>query len=348
MALSGGHFANLAEVLKATQKTLIPGVVDENVKRGNPVDVLPWAQANHSGEAINWLREGNDAEDDVVELGLGGATVFTEGATFDIEEAKLKTSYLLRKLDKFNSAVHQTVNNYERMVLSGMMRGLTKKVGDKIVYDDPNTNALLMKGLHAQAIDNENNSEAWDIDQGEAALSLESMRIVSDEMRFGYDFWFMPFNLARRIDRAYQEAGVTRMASGTAGALGLISYDADAQGRKVMLFDNHPIIRTDYLLAEDANSVTANPRSKFTSGTRMYSIFAIKLGQSSLAEEDPGLKVIFGKTEVDGKFFNLEHWDKIITHIAQAFRLSAYTELMVGSKYGIGRIFDITDADVLF
>ena len=41
MALSGGHWSTLAEVLKATMPTLIPGVVDEDVKRGNPVDIMP-------------------------------------------------------------------------------------------------------------------------------------------------------------------------------------------------------------------------------------------------------------------------------------------------------------------
>ncbi len=348
MALSGGHFANLAEVLKATQPTLIPGVVDENVKRGNPVDILPFAQANHTGDSIQWLRETTTAEDDVVDLGIGGATVFTESSAFDVQSVTLKIAYIMRKLDKFNPAIHQTVNDYEEMMLNGMMRDLTKKLGDKLIYDNTVTNALQMTGLHQLAQVNEDNSEDFDIDGTQQALSLESMRIVSDEMRNGYDFWFMSFILARRIDRAYQEAGIVRLASGTAGALGLISYDADAQGRKVMLFDNHPIIRSDFMVAEDANSVTPNPRGKFTSGTRQYSIFAIKLGEAALSEEDPGLKVAFGKTEGDGEFFNLDTFDKLEGFIAQALRLYSYTETILGSKFSLGRIFDVTDADVVF
>ncbi len=69
MALSGGHWSTLAELLKATQPTLIPGVVDEDVKRGNPVDIFPFAQANHTGDYIQWLREDTTA---VIISGVGG------------------------------------------------------------------------------------------------------------------------------------------------------------------------------------------------------------------------------------------------------------------------------------
>ena len=38
MANSGGHWATLAEAQKLTQSTKIPGVIEEDVKRNNPLD----------------------------------------------------------------------------------------------------------------------------------------------------------------------------------------------------------------------------------------------------------------------------------------------------------------------
>src|SRR4030042_5391965 len=108
MALSGGYWSTLAEVLKATMPTLIPGVVDEDVKRGNPVDILPFAQANHSGEYIRWLREGTTLEDSVADIAQGGQTVFSEAATYNAMTATLRICYLQTKLDKYDSAIWQT------------------------------------------------------------------------------------------------------------------------------------------------------------------------------------------------------------------------------------------------
>lgn len=346
--LSGGNWANLAEVLKATQPTLIPGVVDEDVKRGNPVDILPFAQANHTGEYIQWLREDVTAEDDVADIGIGGATAFTEGITYSAQQATLRICYLQRKLDKYVPAIHQTVNNYEQMLVEEMMRGITKKMGKKIIYDDytyDGTN-LSMDGLHAWAA--VNYGETWDIDGAETALALEDMRILGDEMKHGFDFWLMPFALARQIDRVYREAGIAALATASAGALGLISYDVNSAGGRTTIFDGKPIVRSDFLVAEEGDTgrgtTSADARAVHTTGTAQYSIFAIKLGVGNLAQEDPGVKVAFGKTESDGEFYNLEYFEKLENYIGKAMRLAAYTELVVGSKYAIGRIMDIPNS----
>ncbi len=347
-ALSGGHWSTLAEVLKATQPTLIPGVVDEDVKRGNPVDILPFAQANHTGESIQWLREDTTAEDDVADIGIGGATVFTESITYSKQEAILRICYLMRKMDKYVPAIHQTVNNYEEMLLEEMMRGVVKRLGAKIIYDDftYDGTGLSMDGLHAQAA--VNYGEAWDIDGDEAALALEDLRILSDEMKHGVDLWFMPFNIARQIDRVYREQGIAALKADTAGALGLIGYEVNAAGGRTTLFDGKPIIRTDFLVAEEGDTgrgtTSGDARAPHTDGIAQYSIFGIKLGMGSLASEDPGVKVAFGMTEGDGQFFNLEPFDKLENYIGKALRLAVYTEVMVGSKFGLGRIIDIPNS----
>ena len=348
MALSGGHWDTLAEVLKLTLPTLIRGVVDEDVKRGNPVDILPFAQANHTGELIRWLREETTAESDVANIGIGGQTVFTEGVTYAVKEATLRIKYIMRKLDKYVPSIHGTVNDYEETLAKEIMRGMTKNLGNDIVYDDftYDGSSLQMDGLHATAALNA--GEAWDIDQGEAALSLENMRILSDELKHGYDFWLMPFRLARHIDRAYMEKGLTGLKADTAGTMGMIQWATNEAGGRTTFFDGKPIIRSDFMVAEQANTgVGSDARAKYSSGTKQYSIFAILRGQSSLAEEDPGLKVAFGKTMNDGDFWNMEFFDKLENYIGQAMRLASYTELVPGSKFCVGRIFDITDVAVL-
>ena len=348
--LSGGYWNNLAEVLKATTPTLIKGVVDENYKRGNPVDVFPFVQANHTGEYIRWLREDADLEDSVADIGIGGATTFSEGATFSAQTAVLRICYLMAKLDKYDNAIWKTENDYEQMALDGLMRAITKKLGNKIIYDDYTYDGtgLSMDGLHAWAAVNW--GEDWDIDEGQGALALENMRIISDELIHGFDFWLMPFCLARQIDRTYREVGVTALKSATAGALGLIGYGLNEAGGRTLTFDNKPIVRSDFMLAEQVDTgqgtTSADARAAFSSGTKYYSVFALKLGEATLQEIDPGIKVAFGKTEEDGEFFNVEYFEKMVGWIGKAMRLAAYTNLIVGSKYAIGRITDITNASV--
>ncbi|KKK84757.1 hypothetical protein LCGC14_2780120 [marine sediment metagenome] len=348
MALSGGHWDTLAEVLKLTLPTLIPGTVDEDVKRGNPVDILPFAQANHTGELIRWLRESTTAEADVANIGIGGQTSFTEGVTYDVKEATLRIKYIMRKLDKYVPSIHGTMNDYEEILAKEIMRGSVKNLGNSIIYDDftYDGSSLQMDGLHATAALNA--GEVWDIDMGEAALSLEQMRILSDELKHGFDFWLMSFALARKIDAAYMEKGLVGLKADTAGTMGLIEFGKNEAGGRMTFFDGKPIIRSDFMVAEQANTgVGSDARAKYSSGTKQYSIFAILRGQASLAEEDPGLKVAFGNTETEGGFFNLEMFDKLENYIGKAMRMASYTELVPGSKYCVGRIFDITNVAVL-
>jgi len=344
MALSGGHYDTLAEVLKLTLPTLIPGIVDENFKRGNPVDLLPFSQANHSGELIYWLRSGTDVEGNVANIAVGGQTVITEGATVSRKSAYLRSCYLYEKLDKFVQAIYGSINNYEEISLGEMMKGVTKKLGDKTIYDDYtyDDHSLEMDGLHSWAATNY--GENWDIDEGEGALALNNMRILLEEMKYGLDFWLMPFLLQRQISRVYHEAGIANMKYDSAGPLGLISYTPNDVGGVTTLFGGKPIIPSDFLVAEQANTgYGSDARAKYSSGTRMYSIFAILARRGGLMVPDPGVGVAFGKTENDGEFFNYEYWDKHPDYLAKAHRLSCHTTLIPGSKWSIGRITDITN-----
>ena len=343
--LSGGYYSTLAEVLKATTPTLIPGAVDENKKRGNPVEVLPFVQANHTGEYIRWLRKGTTLEDSVANIGIGGQTVFSEAATFSAQTATLRICYLMCKLDKYDNAIWQTVNDYEDAMAEGMMEDVTKVLGTKIIYDDYtyDANSLQMDGLHAWAATNW--GEAWDIDGGETALALEDLRILKDEMKHGIDCFLMPFCLARQIDRVYRELGIAAMKADTAGALGLISYGPGSEGGRTTFFDEVPIIRSDYMIAEEGDTGQgSNKRAAHTTGTAQYSVFGLKMGQGLLTKGDPGVKVAFGKTEADGEFFNVEYFDRLENYIGKAMRVAAYNQMIVGSKYAIGRVVDVPNS----
>jgi len=347
MALSGGHWDTLAELKKTTVSTLVPGSVEEDVKNGNPLELLPLVQANHTGKSIKWLRESVTAEDDVATIGRGGQTGITESITYTEKERELRTRYLYRKLDKFTPGIYDNVNEYEEMVLDEMMRSIKKALGDGLIYDDYtyDSNSLQMDGLHAIAA--ESYGENWDIDMGETALSLKTWRNLYDEMKHGVDFWLAPYEIAAWVDAAFQYKGLAGLATATAGTMGMISWGVNQVGEPVTYFAGKPIIRSHFLVAEQANTgLGSDARAKYSSGTRMYSIFGIKLGTGSLKQADPGLKLAFGMTEQDGQFFNLEYFDKHPDYIAKAFRLSSNTNLLAGSAMCVGRIFDITNAAV--
>ena len=136
MALSGGHWSTLAEAKKLTQSMLIPGVIDEDIKRGNPFAMLPLAQANHTGSSIKWLRSNATATGDVKNFTRGALRTWTESVTYTEVETELRSCNLSRLLDKFNPAIYGTFNNYEEIVLSEMLDAMKKNMGDKIIYDD--------------------------------------------------------------------------------------------------------------------------------------------------------------------------------------------------------------------
>jgi hypothetical protein len=125
----------------------------------------------------------------------------------------------------------------------------------------------------------------------------------------------------------------------------------DQFGMPHMAFGGVPIIRTDYLVAEQANTGQgSNLRAKHSSGTEQFSIFAIKRGQPAL--QQPGLGYVFGTdtagsaSQRTGDMMNLTYFDKLEGFNGTGIRLTQYSALAEGSRMALGRIFDITDAAV--
>jgi len=309
MASAGGHWDSLAECQKLTQSMLIPGVIEETIKRGNILEYAPVAQAANSGKSIKWLRENATTEDDVADITIGEQLSWTEGVTYTEVETELKISYLQRKLDNFVESIYGNINNYQAQKLKEMQKGVMLKLGDKMIYDDITYGgAKQVDGIHALAA--EQNGTNLDIDEGEGALSLRNLRILLDAMQYGCDMFYVPFELGRRIDASYQEAGIA-------------SYVGMGQAN---------------------TGQGSDARAKYSSGTQMYSIFGIKFGQVMM--QQPGLSVGFGGTSGFGQFFKVVVFDELEDFDAGGIRVVTYTTPMLGSTKCLGRIHDITDAAV--
>lgn len=355
MALSGGHWDNLTALKKATQPTLIPGTIEEDVKRGNPLMILPMAQANHTGSSIKWLRQDPDktAEGDVTEITVGGQTSWTEGVDYDEKESELKICYLQRKLDKYVPAIYGTFNNYEEIMLQEMLDGMAKQMGDRLIYGDTTYGSSLQcDGLHAWAAENTNDTDI-NKDMAGGALSMATWRKLFQAMKQGIDFWLIPYEIGNHIDAAYQEVGFVGLKATTAGTMAGITWGVNQMGEPMNFFCGKPIIRTDFLVGETDDSgrgtTSASARTKDASG--VYSIFGIKLGTAALAARDPGAKIIFGQPEetdvADGKMVFLEYFNKLEGYIGKGIRIGSYYNFISGGSMAVGRIFDIQDTAIV-
>src|SRR3990172_1160495 len=153
MADSGGHWLNLAEAKKLTQSTKIPGVFEQDVKRNNPIDRVPVAQAAGTGLKIEWLRENTTTEDAVTGADPGGALSWADDVEYTEVESTLRYVYIQRKLDRYVQNIYGTYNDYKMQVLAEMEKGLKRKLGDRFIYGDETYGGSPTQwdGLHALA-----------------------------------------------------------------------------------------------------------------------------------------------------------------------------------------------------
>ena len=347
MADSGGHWATLAEAEKLTQSTLIPGVIETDVKRNNPLDRMPVAQAANSGKKIQWVREKTTVEDSVADVDIGEQLVWSDDVEYDEVETKLKRQYVQRKLDHFVRDIYGNMSNYRAQVLLEMEKGLKRKIGDKIFYNDLTYGgAKQFDGLHALAAENSLTS-GLNIDGAGAGLALEDLRTMADAMVAGCDEIWLPFALIRRIEAAYEERGFVALASATAGSLSLLTRSISDIGKRILYWNGIPLVPTDYLVAEEANTgethVIGDARAKYTT-TKTYSVFGVKFG--NVMEKDPGVCLAYGGTEGAGDFYKLTPFPELEDYDAEGMRITSYNSMLQGSKFTVARIFDIIDAAV--
>jgi hypothetical protein len=360
MADSGGHWKTLAEAQKLTQSLKIPGVFEEDVKRNNPIERLPVGQAAGTGLKVEWLREKTTTEDAVVETEIGDQLAWSDDVEYEEKEMTLRRVYIQRKLDKYVQGIYGTYNNYEERVLLESEKGLKRKLGARTIYAD-NTyggTPAQFDGIHALAAEHgaplatpwaSGGNDPKNIDANEAGLSLALLRMQIDEMKHGVDELWFPYEIIRRMDAAYQEKGFAGLKYSEAGNLAFLTMGYNELGKRVLFWDGIPLIRTDYLVPEQANTGTgssSDARALWSSGDKQYSIFAIKYGMMMDGEQNPGLQFAYGGTEGQGDLYKLVRFPELEDYDAGGIRLVSYGALLLGSSLCLSRQFDIEDVAI--
>lgn len=360
MASSGGHWKDLAEAQKLTQSTKVPGVFEEDVKRNNPLERLPVAQAAGTGLKIEWLREKTTTEAAVTEVGIGGQLSWTKDVEYDEVESSLRIAYIQRMLDHYVEGIYGTYNDYRAQVLLECEKGLKRKIGDRMIYADTTYGGTPTQfdGLHALAAErgapytsSATTNSKLNMDMASGPLSLQYLRTQIDAMKFGVDEIWVPSQLGIRLDAAYEEKGfVTGSLGGyvqTDSIKSLLSRGYNDIGKPILFFMGIPIVRTDFLVREEDGTGTGsstNARAAYSS-EEAFSIFCVKFG--NVLAKEPGITYAYGGTEGAGDFYKLRLWADLEDYDAAGMRLINYGSVLLGSTLCLGRIFDITDAAVV-
>ncbi|KKM87912.1 hypothetical protein LCGC14_1264130 [marine sediment metagenome] len=337
MADSGGHWKNLTQVQLLTESDLIGGVVDESPKRGGILPMLPVRQAR--GQSIKWNR--SLTRRTATRVDIGAELVWMDNVDYTQKESELKIFYDQTPLNKYVRDVYNTFNDYAAQQMLELRTGIWETLEDAHIYDDTDYNSKQITGHHHWAVDNTGTD--GDIDEGEGPLSLMNMRRVITYMRHGVDFIRLPFTILNQISAFYSEAGHT-----PASLLGSFVWGPADAGKRIAFFDGVPLIPTDYLVAEQANTgVGSNARAKRTSGTEMFSMIFVKMGRPSFSANDPGVIMTFGgDTHANGQFFRPEFFPTLQNYDAAGLRVVNYSNQIAGSILSTGRIYDITDTPV--
>lgn len=351
MAESGGHWNTLAEAQKLTQSTLVPGIVETDIKRGNPLDRLPVAQAANSGLSIDYVKEAATTEEQIALIDIGEQLAWSENVTYTTGSLTLKRCYIQRKLDNFVQSIYGNINNYRATVLMEMEKGLKRKIGDWTIYGDLTYSAGNKEwdGLHAIAAErgtSPGTPTGTNIDQN-GALSCTNLRLMIDSMKQGIDEIWLSYPVNRRIDAAYQEKGFVGLATATAGTMASISVGWNEAGKRMTFWDGIPMIPTDFLVLETdgtGTGATSDARAKNTAGTT-YSIFFVKFG--NMMQRQPGITFAYGGTEGAGDLYRLDLFPKLEDYDAEGMRMITYGGMLWSSNFSLGRIFDVTDAAIV-
>lgn len=344
MAASGGHWKNLAEAQKLSQERKVAGVIQENIKRGGLMELLPVMQ--QSGTELQWLREAVVGTS--TRASVGDQLAWSDEFTYDKITESLVIRYKQTPLDNYVRDVYGTFNNYASIQLMEDRKAIIQGINDDLIYGDPANGPATTqepRGLHylgylyGEGLDRPTNE--IDIDEAEAGLSLANLRQIERGMQYGIDFWLFPPVILDRLSAYVQEAGLST------NTFGGINFTLDELGRKVTKWNGTPIISSDYLVAEQANTgVGSNARAKNTSGTENFSVFAIKTGQ--VVRKEPGLTFAFGGQGASpGEPLMTRFFPTLEDYDASGVRNTVYYNLADGSSMAIGRIYDITDVAVV-
>tara|TARA_R100000808_G_scaffold3870_1_gene13205 strand:- start:3554 stop:4594 length:1041 start_codon:yes stop_codon:yes gene_type:complete len=345
LAASGGHWNNLAEAQELSQAKRVAGIIEEDVKRGGLMGLLPVMQ--QTGTQLEWVREGTVGTSS--RASIGSQLAWSEETTYDTINESLVIRYKQTALNKYVEGVYGTFNNYAAIQAMEDRKAIVQGANDDLIYGDPTNGAAgsseargvhYLSQLYPTALGGSTN--AMNIDEGEAGLALANMRQLEREMKYGIDFWLFPYPILDRLSAYVQEAGLST------NTFGNIDFTLDDLGRRVTSWNGAPIIGSDYLVAEQANTGAdgTSLRAKHSSGDQQYSVFAIKRGQ--VARGEGGLTFAFGGDGASpGEPLMVDYFPSLEDFDASGLRHRMYYNLADGSRMSVGRIYDIEDSAVV-
>jgi hypothetical protein len=228
VADSGGHWANLAEAQKLTEPMFLPGVVQEDIRSGGLLGVLPVQQV--IGQKVRWNRQATQPS--AHRASIGSQLAWEEETTYTQLDRELVIAYKQTALDQFVEGTYNNYNDYGAQQLIEDVDAMVNHINDDIIYGD-STNGQSNEpfGLHIMAQTYGEglgrDSDEINIDETEAGLSLANLRALEVGMRHGIDFFLFPQEIAVRLDAYTQEAGLST------NTFGQISFTSDDLGRRV-------------------------------------------------------------------------------------------------------------------
>jgi len=339
-----GHWASLAEAEKLTQSMMLKGIIQTVIEGGQLVPRMPVKQVN--GKDLVYNREKSWTASDGAEfVDIREQITWNSDADLDQITTPLKRVARQDALDNFVADTYTNINDYRATMIQQLVKRATRFVEDKLIYGDVTYgSAKEFDGLHAMAEENTGN---LDIDEGEGALALSNLRLLLTAMKIhtlGKDnvILLVPSQIADRIDAGYAEGGLVR--SGVTHHMLQASSMLGEAGQEITMFRGVPIVRSDFLVAEQANTgVGSDIRAKNTSGTEMFTIFGIRFGQT----EDGGVALLFGGAGRDvGEVFKRTSFPVLEDYDSGGERVVSYLAPTLGAQHSLGRIYDITDAEV--
>lgn len=333
------HWSSLAEAERLTQSHLVGGMIEENMKRGDLVTTLPIVQ--FTGLSAKWNREKSGPT--TRNFGIGSQITWQAASSLTPMETKLKRMAVATLMDDFVADTYGNLTNYEAIQLLEDEKSMLQNINDRIIYGDLTYTDGDADGLHALAQASPTNfaGDSLNVDMAEAGLSLKTMRDIEDAMIGGIDYWIFPFVIANRLDAYMQEAGIAT------NTFGQIQFGMDDVGKRITSFNSIPILRSDYSVAEQANTgVGSDARAKHSSGDKQYSVFAVKRGNVLLGQ--PGLSYSFGGRKVGpGQLWKSTYFEEMEDTDESGIRLVHYGALLDGASTAIARIYDIEDLAIV-
>lgn len=313
-----GYWDDLAEAQKLVQHDLLlAGVVEEIYKEGELMPKLPVFQIDSKN--IAYYRESTLPSGAYYDI--GEQLVWQSGVTYSAKiTVELKRAADQRILDNFMMLTYKTPNDYRSQVLKELTKGITQWLEDQIIYGYTTDVAKSITGICELC-------DTTDMEINEAgALSLDNLRDLIDRVRPRPNILVVNRTFARKFDRLLQEKGLTTWAS--------FNYSADELGKRLMTFDGIPILRTDFLSADEDDDALG-----YGSSAGKTSIYAIRFGQIM----EGGLCLAMGGPGGElGRVMQVKRLDNLEDYDAEGIRVVGYFNLALGSTKALGRIRNIT------